>query len=531
MNTTPLRAILWIAVSTSVQAQDDRMSLPQQEADARAKAEAEGWQVIDVLRVPGHSRRYVDIHEVARDMRSNGIDAFDMLLKHWTAKDFDVLVCRDGSRFARTQALHAYVVERTINDTGARIYSLNDGWIDRSNFRMWISMGGYSAAGEIDRLVNGRRIAMDNNVAKGIPTNSRVVMSHRVVRNDKNKAVGIELNPEYQRLWLNLAELLLEGIPLREIEQELFDRFGHANQLGEPYHRGKFNKILNTPSFWGHSCRYHRGKGGTGKHRYITGPWQFEPGHPIPDGIIFAYNTHEPVYKGDLARRVISELIRRQEEIGGRASPRETYRFSGIFVCAECGYNLSKTRTGNWTGLRCKSRNEQSATRPACANTKYLSEKSAQAYIDQRLREMVAIGNPDVFIAPSDAQDAFRRIDDVQREINEIDARLRRLILDKASAPEDVTSIYDQEITKHGSRLKNLKDYLRAVQREAAAADNSQRQIAFEELRNMSVDTLWKQNDRVIHQFLVRLMGKKRFAVQGGEIVGVADAPIRRRRY
>ena len=102
-----MRAILWLAVSTVAQADDEKNSIPSQERQAREYITRENWTIVDVLKVPGHSRRYVDIHECNRDMKERGIFAFDRLLQHWRDQDFDVLVVRDGSRFARTQALHA----------------------------------------------------------------------------------------------------------------------------------------------------------------------------------------------------------------------------------------------------------------------------------------------------------------------------------------------------------------------------------------------------------------------------------------
>lgn len=51
-------------------------------------------------------------------------------------------------------------VEKTVG-RGARIYSLADGMIDENNFRMWIAMGGYRAAGEIDSLIKMRKIGFD----------------------------------------------------------------------------------------------------------------------------------------------------------------------------------------------------------------------------------------------------------------------------------------------------------------------------------------------------------------------------------
>ena len=118
-----LRSIIWTAVSSRAQNEPDKISLPQQESDSRELAQKNGWQVIDVMRVPGHSRRYIDFHKLAADASQSGIDAFQKLEAHWDAQDFDVMVVLDGNRFARTQALHAYIVERTIK-IGARIYSL-----------------------------------------------------------------------------------------------------------------------------------------------------------------------------------------------------------------------------------------------------------------------------------------------------------------------------------------------------------------------------------------------------------------------
>src|SRR5689334_9451085 len=129
---TGKRAVIWCAVSTKAQV-DDKDSLPTQESEARAFCDREGLEVVAVLLVPGHSRRYTDIHELAAAMRKQGIDAFDRLLDLWATRGFDVLVCRDGNRFARTQSLFSRVVEDTIN-IGATIYSLADGKVDKENF-------------------------------------------------------------------------------------------------------------------------------------------------------------------------------------------------------------------------------------------------------------------------------------------------------------------------------------------------------------------------------------------------------------
>lgn len=95
------------AVSSVPQAEDDKVSLPQQETDARNLCLKEDWAIVDVLKTPGHSRYYLDLEECAADMMTQGIDTFDKLMMHVRARDFDVFICRDSERFARSQSLHA----------------------------------------------------------------------------------------------------------------------------------------------------------------------------------------------------------------------------------------------------------------------------------------------------------------------------------------------------------------------------------------------------------------------------------------
>jgi DNA invertase Pin-like site-specific DNA recombinase len=195
------RALIWCAVSSRAQNEPDKISLPQQESDARALCVRNEWQIVDILRVPGHSRRYIDFHELAADAAEEGIDAFYRLKAHWEAKDFDVLIIRDGDRFARTQALHAYITEQIIK-SGGTIFSLADGLIDERNYRMWIAMSGFKAAGEIDRLVKARDTAMTDLAKRGLPITSRIPISHRAIRDEKTgKTIRLDVDERRRRLW------------------------------------------------------------------------------------------------------------------------------------------------------------------------------------------------------------------------------------------------------------------------------------------------------------------------------------------
>ncbi len=518
------RAIIWCAVSTKTQAAEDKNSLPVQEEAAKALAAQKGWNVVDVLRVPGHSRRYIDIHECARDMRTEGITAFDDLIHHWEKRDFDILIVRDGDRFARTQSLHAYIVEKTL-EVGAKVFSLSDGLIDENNFRIWIAMGGYKAAGEIDSLVKKRKIGFDARARKGLPVNSKVVSSHKVLRDENSgKAVGIILDESKSQEWLDLATLVLEGIAWKKLDREMFNRFGYGSPLNQPYQPHHYYRILSTPSFWGHSARYFKVSG--------RGPWVREPGHPIPDGVLVVYDRFEPVYKGELAQRVKAEMLRR-ESTKGRASKQLTASFTGLVICADCGFQMVYTRTYNYTALRCNTRYETSPTRPECVSKHYLSAKRIKSYVDKRLREMLAVGNPNTFVSNvvPDTEGNTIRIAKVEHDIEELQQQIQRMILKQANVDILLQDQYEQAIFNSGVKLKALKANLKELQQNASQNEPLDRKLAFEEISRLTVDGFWEQPELVINQILHRLMGKKRFVAKDGEIIGVADARVGNKRY
>jgi len=53
---TPLRALIFTAVSSKIQTETDKMSLPEQERLCRAFADANDMIVIETLSISGHSR-------------------------------------------------------------------------------------------------------------------------------------------------------------------------------------------------------------------------------------------------------------------------------------------------------------------------------------------------------------------------------------------------------------------------------------------------------------------------------------------
>ncbi|MEQ8673163.1 MAG: recombinase family protein [Aggregatilineales bacterium] len=520
------RAIIWLAVSTEAQANDEKNSLPTQEKEAKEIVNREGWEITDILRVPGHSRSYIDIHLCAEEMRKKGIDAFDKLLRHWDAADFDVLVVRDASRFARTQSLHSYVVERTI-DVGAEIYSIADGIIGRDNHRMFISMGGYSAASEIDNLKKRRQFGFQARVKRGLPANHSVPSSHKIIRDmTTGKALHVELDLTKSQMWRDLATLILQGVAWRRIESEMYEQFGYTNELSEAFNYPHFYRLVYTPAFWGHTAM---------RFKLSTkGAWIYQEGEPVPEGVEIYYNMIPSVWTGELAEKIKAELRRRETVIKGKAKPEQTKPFTGIFICGECSYNLSYSSKDSWQAWRCMSRYEKSSTRPDCSQSTSLPHERARTYIDSRLKQMVEFQDPTAFFpAPTGESHTNEKFtSDLKKEITQLENQIRSVIRDKAGADDDIIrGLYDEEIKAGSKRLSNLKKRLKDTQFEIARHKPDVQRRAYEEIAELSVEEFWGQEDRKINQLLHRLMGNKRFVVLEGYVVGIADAPKHKRRF
>jgi hypothetical protein len=521
---TQIRCVIWCAVSSRAQNEPDKISLPQQEADSRKLAEENNWRVIDVMRVPGHSRRYIDFHKLAADASQEGIDAFHRLARHWEIRDFDVLIVLDGNRFARTQALHAYVTEQTIS-LGARIYSLMDGWIDKQNHRMWIAMNGYKAAGEIDRLVAARDQAMTSRAERGLPVSSIVVFSHHLVRDPKTgRAIRLEVDESKRRLWDDLAEIVLEGVAWDKIEGQLFERYGHVNDKGEKYYPYCMYRLLMKPTFWGHTSRFHASASSKNGHKF--GRWIYDESEPLPEGVIIFRNTHPAVWQGELSDRIRQEIDRRSEAVRGNATPSCTHRLSGLVICGECGRYMRTWTQGNYRGVCCSSAKDHSPRLPKCDNRGVTNEKKVITRLNELLGQMLHEKRTDIFDgAMPDTLCLPKRIDALETDIAELEEQARLLIRRQITASEDIQELYEEELGKLGIQLKNMKEARNRLQGDVLATQQSiaVQQTTLEEIANLTLEKFWLQESRTINQMLHRLMGKRRLVILNKEIVGIVE--------
>lgn len=521
----PLRAILWLAVSDPKQAAKDKESLPDQEARLRALADGEGWDVIDVIRVPGFSRDYYTFREFADDAAQNKPDPISDPLRmfdHWRRQDFDVFACYDGSRFGRDQSIFAEVVNRTI-DMDARLYTLRDGWIDATNRRMFVSMAGYAASGELDKLRERRDMGMRGRAKRGLPTSSQTHHAYKVVRDDLGHAVRLEVVNQafYDDVW---TLLVVDRITWSEMERVLHERFGHTRADGKRFAPGHIYQQLHSPTFWGHSARH-----------YVLHPqshrsnqaWMFDVSQDPPEGVEIYRDTHPAVWQGEKGARAIAEMLRRKTLQPG-SQPYATHRFAGLLLCDECGYSLT-VRIHHYKGsvrqaMYCKSRYGHHY-RTECSQTISIKYEAIQTAIDSELHKAYAAGGVDRYFGTLTAG-TIDTTDNLRREIAEQTKQLTELLsvpLQSSAA----RTVRDEQAARIDARLA-------ALQHELDRADRNKPREAALDLAQLAEyikegETFWEHPDGLINARLHAILGQWRFVVRDGVITGAIPRPARNR--
>lgn len=525
-----MRVLIWAAVSSKAQTAREKMSLPDQEARGLAWAASAGGRVVDILRVPGHSRRYTSLRDVAIAANRKGIDAFTRLDTHLEARDFDVLWVRDADRIGRTQALVAEITERLIAG-GARIYSDGDGWVDSQNFRMWVAMAGYKAAASIDGFVKARQATFVQLLNGGMRPTGRMPFSHRYVYSpDTGLRIGIAVQEALAPVFADMAALLLDGVSWRQLDLVMQHDYGHTHLDGHAFSHGLLRSTIMNVVFWGHVA-YHYSPTDS---PHLRGAWVFDDHEEPPDGVLLKRHTHEAIYTGAVADSVRDELRRRAVVVKGRSYPQHTQRFAGLFVCGGCGYTMVTTNTRKaertYYMLRCTANN--SPRLQACPNPQYLSVSKAQRQLDARLRVLLDSPSVEHLFATAPEVDYASQRHTLQTSLDECERQIRNLIGAQARAPEGAAALYQDEIAHLTERLEHLKQQQRHITDEQARASRAQAALlaGLDQLRESSVDALWQRSDREINQVLISIFADYQIVIEGKKLVDLQPRRVAPRR-
>ncbi|MDL1924358.1 hypothetical protein FBQ95_17275 [Chloroflexi bacterium CFX3] len=520
-----MRALIWIAVSTQEQASEDKASLAQQEADAIKFAEQNAWQIVDILRVPGHSRHYFTLAECIADADAVGVSAFRRLRDFIESRGFDVLIVRDGDRIARRASMYSEIIGKIIQ-AGARVYSFVDGWVDQHNYLMHCAMVGYRAEQDVANITRKYKMGIAKRIERGLNYN-KVPASHRVIYDPTNgKPLRMELNPASQPLFDALYELVVEQrISFSMLPFPMAERGFINPATGLRFNKNVFYALLYAPPTWGHMAMGYRRERRKGK----LGAWVFDESVPLPEGAIIFRNVIPAVYTGERAEAMRAELMRRAD-IRGRRRPRHHYPFSGLLQCV-CGKNMA-IQMRRWTNKRGISHHYKSYYCPfgrpsigsrnirfeLCPNNAGIREERVREYFELLLQQI------------ADGADFLPRVqskddtDDLRRTVITLERQIERLIDLQSGAPRETEAIYTKQIQQKAEQLKTAR--LELLKRQHAQATDQIRQQSFEQaaedIIRIGLESFWQLGADEINQRLHRLMGKYRLVVENKQIIGIA---------
>jgi len=310
------RILIWCAVSSKPQAGENKSSLQVQEKEGRAYADMHNGTVVDVLRVPGHSRdlwRWDDAEEA--------MPAYRRLREYCENGAFDVLFTWDSDRLGRDAALSQQVLS-LVKRAGASIYVYSGGYTvgQQSESASYIyAIDGVRSGQEQKRRVKRHRFGMINRVRRGLHPH-KWPYGYRAIRDARGECVGAEFVAHEIEVVRIVAQLYLDGYGYDHISRRLNER-GYLGPAGGQWWPGAVLRVIQSDVYAGYV-----GWGGARNER---------PSDKFPA----LWDTEQ--------HRAIKRERHRRRNIGGGA-PIATY-LSGCVICAECGWSMSHHRVPSHT--------------------------------------------------------------------------------------------------------------------------------------------------------------------------------------
>jgi DNA invertase Pin-like site-specific DNA recombinase len=314
-----IRYAILAAVSTEQQAADDKVSLSEQETQARVRATAKGWKETGgPYIIAGESRtRFINLRDAETE-----IPPIHELLEAAKRAEYDVLVIYDYSRLRELLD----PVARSLGAYNVQIYSISqpvdpippdqyDPYAsDASNIIQTIS--GLTSRAEINALRRRWRIGVPRRIGKGLHPIGKPPYGYR-------KPPGRELDPSAPLVpdpvqaaqAVKVKDMYLSGQSIPQISAAMGLSLSRVRVvLANPFYAGlvRFG-----------ATQKHRdprtGKSKNGKGKPITGP-----------------GLHQPLWDTATHAAILAEMQRRSKRYKGR----HTQRLSLLLYCAEHGAPL-----------------------------------------------------------------------------------------------------------------------------------------------------------------------------------------------
>jgi hypothetical protein len=427
----PYRVAIWCAVSSKVQAADDKVSLDAQEQAGREFAEAIGGHVVAVYTVPGHSRDIIFWDEAEREM-----EAYRRLREDATAGGFDVLHAIDPDRLGRDPALSNQVVS-LVEKSDAEVYFASNphvigqkGTGNRYVFAIQSTRAGEDQRRRVANLKRGMRKRRE----RGLHANNWPY-GYKPALSETGQVVGGEFDEDQIGGMRLITERFLEGIPYRHIARELDASPYRPPRSTIQWDSTTVKRMLENPFYAG----YPRWSGTTSETKSDKYP------------ILWDDKTYAAVRK---------ELEYRDRRYGRRTHT----MLSGIVFCARCGKAMHRTRTGfseKIPAWRCSSR-----SRWGTCHSNHVHESAILDALLTYLRGVLDIDAIDIVLDSTQdrAAQLQQQIAEIDQHIERVNQKRQRLALALASGSMDV-SIYrkvDDQLLEEQEKLRRNRNEAKA---------------------------------------------------------------------
>lgn len=432
---------------------------------------------------------------------AQSLDTFELFL-HCTRKSSFIALELEDNHFGAPEFLRNYILLR-ITNLNKVVMDSNGHEINKDNLGDYLPLHFNRFHTKVKKQALNYRVHFENRIRQGIPANKFIPDSHTLIFDENNEASDLIINEETQQIWADLAYLILEGNSWSQIAKDMSSRFAHTNSDGKPYSHTYYYHNVYTPAFWGHSAHKYK------DHRFQQ--WVYQEGEPIPNAALVYYDTHESVWKGELAEKIKHELDRRSGQATHSQLPDDV--FKNILYCGKCAKPLQMRVAGMWLTWVCKAHDDIT-----------IRDRNVQKYMKKYIAQLVMQSDLIEIIKEHTHDELEAYIQEVQLNIEEIPLLIDKLYECLANAEmEALKADYIDLLGFMYIELERL-EYLSIKLSQERAFNELLSAYPDEHLIEESQKLFWQLPDTTINRLLKELMDDNKLIVLNGQITGITSS-------
>ncbi len=452
-----MKTAIWAAVSTAAQASPDKISIEHQLKTGRQLIASKGWTPAGEYIVPGESRtRYISLYHAEKN-----IPQLNQLLEAAQRKEFDLLYIYDLNRF---RTLMRQVFD-ALSDYGIQLYihtnprepvppeQYNEE--HKQAVGMIVDLTGIISRSEISNIQRHYREKMPERINRGLHAGiGGPPYGYRKIHPLDRQTPYIQ-EPLETAILIEIKDRYLSGESINAIAKDL-NRRAIPTRNGGKWQVGTIRHMLASPYYAGF-VYFARQK----THRDRRTNKKTTTPNPSPS---YAQGKHQPLWDVGTHQTILQLIEQRASGYQGN----RTHRLTSLLVCT-CGKVLHSTFRKTKADLvwRCSSR--------LPGHTRIRNDRAIAAIIPRIIQELQTLRT-----APAPPQKKDTRIEDLQRQIEEIKKRQEKLLdlYETDRIDKDLLHTRAAALKKRLDTTRSLLAKAQAIAARSASARSAIQQLA-----------------------------------------------------